>query len=340
MAGKRPLDSIQQDTKKLKQTDTMEAQSAVEMYYASLEERESLDSDIVQRMFEQALGAFEEEFAAGDCSNRVVYASCLYDFAMHMNIPKYFTLAIAEFQKCSLDSEEPDIFMRLGLAQANCAQLLLEQQAEDDDKDGVPLASDIKNLIDKSLSSFHKAIHNCSTADANIGASDVAAVAAGKMLDLILLLKDCRINLSSIQEYLEASFNFVDTSADSVYVQRIKGMLYFHLSSIQSQSEDIDVLSTARANARTALGLFQEITAGEAKASDYQLVLLLTQLGQAAVLLSSLEFDDDDKAIEAFDIAVNALQEALRLDPEDQSVRQQLADMEMLDECSPVPIAQ
>jgi hypothetical protein len=55
-------------------------------------------------------------------------------------------------------------------------------------------------------------------------------------------------------------------------------------------------------------------------------------LGQTWLLVSTLEIDDDDLAISAFDSGAIALQNALKLDPSNENIRQQLVDMELLDE--------
>ena len=47
------------------------------------------------------------------------------------------------------------------------------------------------------------------------------------------------------------------------------------------------------------------------------------------MLWSSLETNDDDAAIQAFDLAVEALQSALKMDPTNEGIRQQLADMDI-----------
>lgn len=91
-------------------------------------------------------------------------------------------------------------------------------------------------------------------------------------------------------------------------------ILHFHLASIHSHSSATDVLQKALTHARLATGLL-------ARVSNYKM------MGQASILLSSLEPEDDD-AISAFEAAVCALKKAQEEEPDNEDVRMQLRDLE------------
>lgn len=78
---------------------------------------------------------------------------------------------------------------------------------------------------------------------------------------------------------------------------------------MKSQMDTEAELASALKHAQIAVKGFQSLSTSDSRSEVYQL------LGQAAVLWSSLETEDDDAAIEAFDIGISALQNAVKLDP-------------------------
>jgi hypothetical protein len=129
-------------------------------------------------------------------------------------------------------------------------------------------------------------------------------------LDYALVQKSHHIIPSSIKETLLAVVEFSLNQHDVLIDCRVLGIALFHLASIESCAKIPD-LQVALKNARDSIDKLERATLhhDDPKASDYQL------LGQAWLLVSSLETEDDDLAIEAFDAGAEALKHALRIDP-------------------------
>jgi hypothetical protein len=103
---------------------------------------------------------------------------------------------------------------------------------------------------------------------------------------------------------------------------------------MESHREEPD-LKSALDNVGTACKLLHAVVDKdeEPSVSDYQL------LGQCLLLTSSLEIDDDDLAIAAYDEACEILQKGLQLDPgilfliiDNVHIREQLIDMQVISE--------
>ncbi|KAJ2998303.1 hypothetical protein HDV02_004617 [Globomyces sp. JEL0801] len=131
---------------------------------------------------------------------------------------------------------------------------------------------------------------------------------------------------NTIKFTLQNAFKFGEAAEPSTRTYRIQGTCLFHLASMESHLKDSN-LQNAVKDAKNAIELLKQVTSeSDSKASDYQL------LGQAWLLLSSLETEDDDAAIVAFDLGAESLQNALRIDPENHNIRQQLIDMELIED--------
>nr|KAJ3422712.1 hypothetical protein HK105_006771 [Polyrhizophydium stewartii] len=148
------------------------------------------------------------------------------------------------------------------------------------------------------------------------------------------------LNTSEIRRSLESAINHAkeyfavvpeDAQASPVFVdmQKTHGSCLYHLASLLQHSEERRVLQNARNLAREATQLLRKAVdhdGDDASAATFQL------LGESAILWSSLEDDDDDAAVAAFEEASAALLKAYERDPENAGLRQQLVDLEMIDD--------
>ncbi|KAL2915231.1 Ragulator complex protein lamtor2 [Polyrhizophydium stewartii] len=159
-------------------------------------------------------------------------------------------------------------------------------------------------------------------------------------LSLALSQRDHRRDTSEIRRSLESAINHAkeyfavvpeDAQASPVFVdmQKTHGSCLYHLASLLQHSEERRVLQNARNLAREATQLLRKAVdhdGDDASAATFQL------LGESAILWSSLEDDDDDAAVAAFEEASAALLKAYERDPENAGLRQQLVDLEMIDD--------
>lgn len=104
-------------------------------------------------------------------------------------------------------------------------------------------------------------------------------------------------------------------------MKRDKGLCLFHLASLQQETEDPLLAKQALEHAKGAIECFQHLMALDPNAQSHQL------MGEALMLQSTLEEDDEDMAVAAYDEAVVQLKQALALDPTNQDIQKQLQDI-------------
>ncbi|KAI8902734.1 hypothetical protein BC833DRAFT_616469 [Globomyces pollinis-pini] len=303
----------------------------LDYYVAAKEELTKLSTDelndsgidptsIVTKLFEMAITQYE--------SNSIVdlsYCNCLYDFGLFLHVGDYFIQAESQLEKylksSVVNSKDVDAWLLLALVYIQLAKLSYNLDSSDIDEDLVLADVTEQNYLKRSICSFKKA-HELNPS----GKSKVNLVAANALLEHALLQKSHHIVPNTIKFTLQNAFKFGEAAEPSTRTYRIQGTCLFHLASMESHLKDSN-LQNAVKDAKNAIELLKQVTSeSDSKASDYQL------LGQAWLLLSSLETEDDDAAIVAFDLGAESLQNALRIDPENHNIRQQLIDMELIED--------
>merc|ERR1719354_1074027 len=112
---------------------------------------------------------------------------------------------------------------------------------------------------------------------------------------------------------LTAALDLLKGIETSILVERTKGTCYFHLASMESHLEEAKI-TQALVDSKRSIELLRKVVTVDPKVADLQL------LGQAYLLQSSLEVDDDEMAIAAWDLGTIALQEALKIDPDNENL--------------------
>ncbi|KAH9267835.1 hypothetical protein BASA84_000524 [Batrachochytrium salamandrivorans] len=190
------------------------------------------------------------------------------------------------------------------------------RDAESDDDsnnetDGVrsakpPVSKDEQMLVDCALECFDKAVSKMTEQKETCAQSTNVYRQSGKaLLNLALSQRHVNKDVGTGKDILKTALGYIkqyfqsyvtpDTDADPVHLdmQRVHATCLYHLASIMQHSD---------------------------KAG----------LGEAAILWSSLEEEDDDAALQAFDEASVALQRAYELDPENEDLEHQLMDLGLL----------
>ncbi|KAJ3276001.1 hypothetical protein HDV01_006171 [Terramyces sp. JEL0728] len=283
-----------------------------DIYYAAKEELEKhtlaeqdidkqTHSSIVQKLFEMAVDEFERLEI-----NDLVYANCLYDMGLFLHVSDWFHQAeheLEKYLKSSKDnSKNHEGWFLLGKVYLQIARTRFKEEGEEQDE------IEAEN-VHRAKCAFKQALA------LNDSPTFTLAVSSA-FLEHALLQKSHRLVSSVVINTLKTTLKFTHHQHN-----RVTGTCLFHLASIESHTLEPD-LKRALANVKKSIKLLDN----PEKATDYQL------LAQAWLLKSSLEVDDDDRAIEAFDEGAKCLQNALLIDPDNEDVKQQLIDMELIDD--------
>ncbi|KAI8924777.1 hypothetical protein BC831DRAFT_463587 [Entophlyctis helioformis] len=238
---------------------------------------------------------------------------------------------------------------RTKAAIAETAFYAAEQDAEEDDDDNdsedavpqKPATKDEKDLVQGVIAAFANAVGRqtslAGAAAKDTGLAPVHRVAAKTLVGLAgqqrlhhregaFVLETLKAARTHIDAYL-ALIGDAPADASRADMDHVHATYHFHAASVQQHSADEKVLAAALVSIKQAVELFKAAVARDgdsASAAVYQL------LGESAILWSSLELDDDDAALAAFDEASVALQKAYELDPENEGLRQQLVDLELI----------
>ncbi|KAI8916021.1 hypothetical protein EDD86DRAFT_197455 [Gorgonomyces haynaldii] len=302
--------------------------TAVDMYLAAIEERdkkslaqedfdESTHSNIVIKLFEMALKQFET-----DQNEEEPYLNCLHDFGVLVRVPEYLHKA-KEHLELLLNKRPKDamLWSKLGLIKLDMSRLVFTEASdyEDDDSQYQTITSEQKQFVDEGMDAFRKSLMLAGDEETN---KELNMIASKALLNLALAEKRNHIEPSHVIYTLKQALSFcADHTINDL--QRLAGTVHYHIASVKSHSEKTLDLEEASSNCKSAIKYLETVLEGEPTSVDYQM------LGQACILLSSLEMTDDDAAIEAFDKGTLALQNALHLDPENENIRQQLIDMDV-----------
>ncbi|KAJ3254038.1 hypothetical protein HK103_007577 [Boothiomyces macroporosus] len=284
-----------------------------DIYYAAMEELEKqtlseqdidkqTHSSIVQKLFEMAVEEFERLQI-----NDLVYAKCLYDMGVFLHVEDWFHQAEHELEKFLKSSKENsknhEGWLLLGKVYLQIARARFKDD-EETEQDEVEAEN-----VHRAKRAFKQALELKDSPSYTLAASSA-------FLDHALLQKSHRLDSSIVINTLKTALKLTHNQHN-----RISGTCLFHLASIESHTLEPD-LKRALSNVKKSIKMLEY----PEKATDYQL------LAQAWLLKSSLEVDDDDKAIEAFDEGAKCLQNALLIDPDNEHVKQQLIDMELIDD--------
>lgn len=135
-------------------------------------------------------------------------------------------------------------------------------------------------------------------------------VVSGSLLDHALLQKTKHLVPSVIIQTIKTSLELAPEDKSNLLACRICGTASFHLANLESHRKN-PKMGNALKDVKNAISLLEKVTheLENPNLSDFQI------LGQSWLLLSSLEIEDDDLAIQAFDAGALALKNALSLDP-------------------------
>ena len=254
--------------------------SAWDMYVNAIEERDkkelscqdvdaSTHQNIVKKLFEMALEAFEKELTMGlDC--RFEFASCLHDFGMFIHVKEYIERACEELTCClKTRTNDANLLLRRGMASIQLSKLFYNEQADDDEELDYSLLSTVQSkLQNDGLLDLKLACKMVS----NEKQSEYALLCAKTLIDYAIVLKKNRILPSTVLDILQSSIIFIDyLSGDSQH--HLTGTIHFHMASIQSHSQDEKEMKNALESAKKST---QSLLLVEKKAAvDYQLVFVL-----------------------------------------------------------------
>eukprot|EP00842_Homolaphlyctis_polyrhiza_P004245 jgi/Hompol1/4821/HPOL_003990-RA len=291
---------------------------------------EQTHRSIVARLFELAL----ERFAEADNSNRATeanaeikstsdvdrrraHAACLLDFALFMAagwvLLGRIYVAIAQYEHYNPADIKP------------IDGDYDEDEDEDEDSRSLPVKKSARaikeeqQLVKDALDAFERA------AISKIASNHQAVIrqAAKSLLVLAHSQRIYRCAPSTVCASLEASIKYAseynshqvdqtDSAEIKHTVLRTEASARYWLASMLQHASDESELNQALQHAKIAVNLIK-------------------LLGESSMLISSLESEDDDAAIAAFEDAVTALKKALELDPDNEDLARQLNDVNMMD---------
>ncbi|KAJ1344138.1 hypothetical protein BSLG_001278 [Batrachochytrium salamandrivorans] len=267
---------------------------------------------------------------------RLQHAACLLDFGQFIGFDVYLREAHKLLSECKNLWEStcpsPEGWCLLGRTSVAILQTVYypsnPRDAESDDDsnnetDGVrsakpPVSKDEQMLVDCALECFDKAVSKMTEQKETCAQSTNVYRQSGKaLLNLALSQRHVNKDVGTGKDILKTALGYIkqyfqsyvtpDTDADPVHLdmQRVHATCLYHLASIMQHSDKAGVLKKALEHAKKSLG-------------------------EAAILWSSLEEEDDDAALQAFDEASVALQRAYELDPENEDLEHQLMDLGLL----------
>ncbi|OAJ39890.1 hypothetical protein BDEG_23688 [Batrachochytrium dendrobatidis JEL423] len=259
------------------------------------------------------------------------HSECLLDFGLFVKFEGHLRDALKLLSECKQANKSTDLSLSGWCLEGRIAAALVqilyypEVKVFDSDSDSdheadtslskTSVTKDEQQLTACSLDAFEKAISQRRT-----GKDHTAGLA---------ILKT---TLGYIQQYFQ-SFAETPKTYDAVYVdmQRTHAICLYHLACILQHSEVKSKLKKACDYAKQSVVLWRavlEVSENSLLSSQHQ------QLGESAILWSSLEDEDDDAALTAFDEASVALQRAYELDPDNDGLHQQLVDLGLVNEDS------
>ncbi|XJO74856.1 hypothetical protein BDV3_005616 [Batrachochytrium dendrobatidis] len=287
------------------------------------------------------------------------HSECLLDFGLFVKFEGHLRDALKLLSECKQANKSTDLSLSGWCLEGRIAAALVqilyypEVKVFDSDSDSdheadtslskTSVTKDEQQLTACSLDAFEKATRVQNPKKLNAQQISIFRHAGKTLLNLAVSqrrtgkdhtagLAILKTTLGYIQQYFQ-SFAETPKTYDAVYVdmQRTHAICLYHLACILQHSEVKSKLKKACDYAKQSVVLWRavlEVSENSLLSSQHQ------QLGESAILWSSLEDEDDDAALTAFDEASVALQRAYELDPDNDGLHQQLVDLGLVNEDS------
>ncbi|KAJ2787025.1 hypothetical protein GGI15_001072 [Coemansia interrupta] len=301
-------------------TDILDLSAKELLSMAEHEEAEGSDRSIVTKLYETSIEKF-----AGESTLDLAWA--LLRSAEYVDYDSYATEAIAIAEKAPKDTDEDRARAQIITGRARVLNVCLnhanwqdkrDDDTEDDDNSeyrlSVPI-SDVKNL-EKGLADISESLGLSEKSDDAVN-STLAFFSARYQRHALIHSLRARITNSA----LDIGLKYVDwtkTACDDVHIQGCRIAVWWAMA-VADTAADSEQDQGAAIEARIEpISKYLELQTSNVACCKLR--------AQMLIVLSSVILDED-RVVDLFDMAIDTLHCAHKIDPEDQDVISQLADL-------------